>query len=293
MTQEELQNWIICAALYWKNTGDNAWLGKNHEMFKNVLKSMEIRDDLDPAKRDGITSYVSNRNELSGEITTYDAMDKSLRVPIDSLYITGKSFACYSMLKPVFAQLGEPELAKEAQAAETYTAKGLLSHWDEAKQMFPATFNGQGASAIIPAIEGLAYPYAMGLKDEVALDGPNAELIQHLKTHLTTILVPGVCIDSQTGAWNLSSSSSTTWQSKVYLNQFIAENILGVKSPATGINADCAHYAYQVLGAPAVCYTDQFYTNTHIAYGCRHYPRGVTSALWWLWPLDTTAEIKP
>ena len=57
-----------------------------------------------------------------------------------------------------------------------------------------------------------------------------------------------------------------------------------MKNAATGHDADAAHYAYEVLGAPAVCWTDQIYTRSHIAYGCRHYPRGVTSALWWLWP---------
>jgi hypothetical protein len=286
MTQEELQNWIICAALYWKTTGDNAWLEQNKDVFKRALKSMQLRDDLDPSKRDGITTYVSNVGQRTGEITTYDAMDASLQHPIDSLYIAVKSFACYTMLKPVFVQLGEMSWADEAHKAEVYTAKGILSHWDDAHRCFPALFAGKSDSVIIPAIEGLAYPYAMGLTREVAPDGPNAELISRLKIHLNTILVPGVCIDAQTGAWNLSSTSSTTWQSKVYLNQFVAENILGVKNDATGRNADAAQYAYQVLGAPAVCWTDQIYTGSHIAFGCRHYPRGVTSALWWLWPLS-------
>ncbi len=284
MTQEELQNWIVCAALYWKTTGDNAWLEQNRDTLKQVLRSMQERDDSDPAKRDGITTYISNYGVHAGEITTYDAMDKSLRVPQNSLYTTVRSFACYAMLGPVFQQLGDSAAAKEANDAEVYTAKGLNAHWNESTQSFPASFDGKSTSSIIPAIEGLAYPYAMGLTKDVALDGPNAELIKHLKTHLSTILVPGVCIDSETGAWNLSSSSSTTWVSKVYLNQYVAENILGVKNVTTGANADSAHFAYEVLGAPAVCWSDQFYTSSHVAYGCRHYPRGVTSALWWLWP---------
>jgi hypothetical protein len=176
-------------------------------------------------------------------------------------------------------------LAQEVQRAEAYTAKGILSHWDETRHFFPATFDGKSDSAIIPAIEGLAYPYAMGLTNDLSFDGPNAELMQNLKAHLNTILVPGVCLDAQTAAWNLSSTSSTTWLSKVYLNQFVAENILGFKTDATGHSADSAHFAYEVLGAPAVGWTDQIYTSSHVAYGCRHYPRGVTSALWWLWPL--------
>ena len=61
---------------------------------------MQLRDDIDPAKRDGITTYVSNFGNRSREITTYDAMDASLQHPNDSLYIAVKSFACYTMLLP-------------------------------------------------------------------------------------------------------------------------------------------------------------------------------------------------
>jgi hypothetical protein len=284
MTQEELQNWILCACLYWKSTGDNDWLEQNKDTFARCLQSMQVRDDVYPAKRDGITTYVSNVGERNGEITTYDAMDAALQHPRNSLYIAGKSFACYTMLSPIFKQLGDANLQSEAQQAEAYTARGILSHWDDEHQCFPSLFDGSSASRVIPAVEGLVYPYAMGLEKEVALDGPNADLIGHLRTHINTVLVPGVCIDSKTGAWNLSSLGHNTWQSKVYLNQFVVENILGIKNDATGRNADAAQYAYQVEGAPAVCWTDQFFTSSHTAYGCRHYPRGVTSALWWLWP---------
>jgi hypothetical protein len=290
MTQEELQNWIICAALYWKTTGDNAWLAGKKDILNQALTSMQRRDDIDPAKRDGITSYSSNYHDRTKEITTYDAMDASLQHPIDSLYITGKSFASYAMMQPLFKQLAEPDLARQAKDAESYTVKGLLAHWDAAQKSFPALFGGTDAkSSIIPAVEGLAYPYAMGLTDDVSLTGPNAELMNDYKTHLQTILVPGVCVDAETGAWNLSSSSKTTWVSKIYLNQYVTENVLGLKNDTTGKTADEANYAYEVLGAPAVGWTDQFYTSTHLAYGCRHYPRGVTSALWWLWPLHSAA----
>ena len=158
MTQEELQNWIICSSLYWKVTGDNAWLEQNKATFKLALESMQRRDDVDPAKRDGITTYISNLGPKSGEITTYDAMDASLRSPSDSLYIAVKSFSCYAMLQPVFRQLGEDSAAQQAQAAEAYTAKGILSHWDEQRHSFPASFDAHPHSSIIAAIEGLAYP---------------------------------------------------------------------------------------------------------------------------------------
>ena len=83
-----------------------------------------------------MTTYVSNFKDRTGEITTYDAMDQSLQTPQNSLYIAVKSFACYLMLKPVFLQLGEAELAGEAQDAVLYTSKGILSHWDDTPTLF-------------------------------------------------------------------------------------------------------------------------------------------------------------
>ena len=122
------------------------------------------------------TSPMSGQR--SGEITTYDAMDASLQHPIDSLYIAGKSFACYTMLEPVFAAAWRARAgAAGAKRRRRTRPRASLSHWDPAtKSCFPALFDGESTSSIIPAVEGLSYLYAMGLTDEIALDGPNADL---------------------------------------------------------------------------------------------------------------------
>lgn len=216
MTQEELQNWILCAALYWKKTGDNQWLARNSGTLHEDFQSMQLRDDIDPKKRDGITTYISNVGERGGEITTYDSMDRSLREPQNNLYIAVKSFAVYSVLQDVFHALGDEEEAHEARRATAYTAKAIESHWDSKRKMFPATFDAKTNTAIIPAIEGLVYPFAMGRKDDVSAHGPYGLLIQRLRQHAESVLKPGVCIDGETGGWNLSSSSGTTWVSKVF-----------------------------------------------------------------------------
>ncbi len=283
MTQEELQNWLICAALYWHATQDDAWLRSRRDALTRGFASMLERDDIDPAKRDGITSYRSVLDKMKhSEITTYDAMDHSLQQAVDSLYITVKSFATYLVLEPAFRGLGDTGLADECLAAATRTEHGLLAHWDDAAKCFPATFDGPTSSRIIPAIEGLIYPFEMGERNAVSLDGPHGALIRRLRQHMETILVSGVCLDSRTGGWILSNTSNTTWQSKVYLNQFITEKILGITDDRVEGRPDRAHYSYQVLGSPAVCWTCQIFTKELTAFGCRHYPRGVTSALWWL-----------
>ncbi len=282
MTQEELQNWILCAGLYWRATSDHAWLAAQRDTLIKCLRSMQVRDDVDPAKRDGITSMVSVTGRRDHDITTYDAMDASLQQVHDSLYIAVKSFAAYLALEAMFREEGSAGLAEEARSAAAKTAGSIVSHWDTRKRIFPALFDGKSESRILPAIEGLIYPYMMGLRREVALDGPYGELIRDLKAHMQTVLVPGVCIDPKTGGWWLSSTSQTTWQSKVYLAQFIAEEILGISDARTRGAPDVAHVSYQVLGAPAVGWSYQIRHSDGTAYGGRHYPRGVTSSLWWL-----------
>ena len=282
MTQEELQNWILGAGLYWKATLDTTWLADKRETLTRCFRSMQIRDDVHSAKRDGITSMLSVTGKRDRDITTYDAMDASLQQVNDSMYIAVKSFASYLALEAMFQQLNEPALAAESRAAALKTAAGISSHWDPRTRTFPALFDGKSQSMIVPAVEGLVYPFMMGLREQVSLSGPYGELIRRLKAHLDAVLTPGVCLDPKTGGWWLSSTSQTTWQSKVYLAQFIAEEILGIRDSRTSGKPDVAQVSYQLLGAPAVGWSDQIRHSDGTAYGGRHYPRGVTSALWWL-----------
>ena len=112
MTQEELQNWILSAGLYWKKTGDTAWLKGKQRELEQCLASMLVRDDIDLAKRDGITTYATTatappKAAKGGEITTYDSLDLSLKVPQNSMYIATKSFGSYLALEAMFARLGD------------------------------------------------------------------------------------------------------------------------------------------------------------------------------------------
>ncbi len=282
MTQEELQNWILAAGLYRTTTGDQPWLQQNRKALVDCLRSMQVRDDVKPKMRDGITTMLSVHGNRDHDITTYDAMDESLNQVNDSLYIAVKSFASYLALEKMFQLLGEPSLAQESGRAAQATADSVVRHWNPEQQYFPAIFDGKSSSRILPAIEGLVYPYEMGLRNEVSVKGPYGKLIVLLRKHVNTVLAPGLCLDPKTGGWWLSSTSQTTWQSKVYLAQYITEQILQLRDSRTSGKADIAHVSYQVLGAPAVGWSDQIRHSDGTAYGGRHYPRGVTSALWWL-----------
>ena len=282
MSQEELQNWILCAGLYWKNTGDDAWLMGKKPVLDQCLQSMQLRDHVDPAKRDGITTYTTFLPGGKGrETTTYDSLDQSLNSPVDSIYIATRSFGCYLLLEALFRHLEDQDNAHISQAAAALTAKTISSHFDGATNSFPARFGGQFDARVIPAVEGLAYPYVMGLRDAVSPVGPYGEFIKLMRIHMESILKPGICIDATSGGWKMSSTTVNTWESKIYLGQFVTEEVLGLKDDRTRGKVDGVHYAIQVLGNYTTAWTDQINSDIGDCHnGSRHYPRGVTAHLW-------------
>lgn len=286
MSQEELQNWILCAGMYWKKTGDARWLAKRRTVLEQCLASMLVRDDVEPEKRDGLTTYVSAATAppkavRQGEITTYDSLDVSLRLPANSGYIAGKSFACYLALEAIFSHFGDIGRAETCRAQAGRVAATVSRHFDPATKSFPARFGGESDARVIPAVEGLVYPYYMGLKQAVSPDGPYAAFIDLLRQHMDSVLKPGICIDAASGAWKMSSSTTNTWESKIYLGQFVTERILGLKDGRTHGDVDRIHYEIQVLGNPVTAWTDQIQSDIGATRGgSRHYPRGVTAFLW-------------
>lgn len=137
MGQEQLQNWILCAGVYWRASGDNAWIKANEALLKKCLASMEMRDDVDPEKRDGITTNINVREKTgthnsSREITTYDSLDASLKQPNLSARTTVRSWACYLALEAMFRQLGDGDdaaacndLAHKCAATDRRSRPGL------------------------------------------------------------------------------------------------------------------------------------------------------------------------
>lgn len=277
MTQEELQNWIICAAGYYSKTRDHEWLLNNKKTITECLKSMLNRDHPDSTLRDGITDFITTMGD--DEITTYDALDEALKQTRQNLYIAVKSWATYLMLNLMFKQLDMPIEAAMAYRSAQLTAYQVSKNFDHNSKSFPAIFDGQNQSKIIPAIEGLVYPYRVGMINETSVNGPFSDFIGLLTEHINSVLKPGICIDQESYGWKLSQTSYNTWQSKVYLCQFVTENILNVDYDIK--KTDAVHSSFQVLGAGKVAWSDQLNSRNGKAIGSKHYPRGVTSALWW------------
>ncbi len=160
MGQEELQNWILSAGLYWSHSGDRAWLGSSAAILQACLDSMLVRDNPNADARDGITKDINERGGAP-EITTFDDLGASLRASRYSGRLAVRNWACYLALEAMFGQLGDStdELTCQTMAATAaQTIAGLWTNYQGTLGYIPALLDGSDRSAIIPMVEGLAYP---------------------------------------------------------------------------------------------------------------------------------------
>lgn len=277
MTYEQLVNWVLCASTYVEQTGDEQWLNNNLDIFVRCFESMLNRDDPEADKRDGIMGLDSSRVMGGAEITTYDSLDVSLGQARNNIYLAGKTWASYVALEKLFRENGLTEKSKQAGQQAEKCATTIVSHVTP-EGYIPAVIKEGNDSKIIPAIEGLIFPYYTNNQDALDPNGRFGAYIQVLKTHLKTVLTEGVCL-FEDGGWKISSTSNNSWLSKVYLCQFIAREILRLEWDEKGAKADAAHVAWLTHPTLSVwSWSDQIISGE--ISGSKYYPRGVTSILW-------------
>lgn len=277
MTHEQLVNWILCASVYGKGSNDKAWITRNLPVFKKCLTSMLNRDNPNKAERSGIMALDSSRTGTGAEITTYDSLDESLGQARNNVYIAVKGWAAYLAMGDVFSSNGMQKEAGVCAEQAGKAASTICSHLTE-EGYIPAVMGEDCDSRIIPAIEGLVFPYVLGMKDALDVEGTYGDLICVLGKHLKTVLKKGICLYDD-GGWKLSSSADNSWLSKIYLCQFVAREILGFRSKATRETADRAHANWlRKEENLRFAWSDQM--RSGVAHGSKYYPRGVTSILW-------------
>lgn len=276
MTHEQLVNWVLSAGIYVQQTGDITWLQTQLPTLKDCFESMLNRDHPNPAERNGVMGLDSTRVMGGAEITTYDSLDTSLGQARNNLYLATKSWAAYVGLEKLFLESDEKELSTLAGEQAMKCAKTIVSYQTDGGYI-PAILGENNDSRIIPAIEGLVFPYYMDCQQALDFHGPYGFLLQALKTHLETVLVQGTCIFPD-GGWKISSTSDNSWLSKIYLCQFVGRQILRSQS-AYSAKADAAHVQWLTHPTLSVwSWSDQIMRGEII--GSRYYPRGVTSILW-------------
>ena len=274
MSYEETINWMLSACLYIHQTNDKKWASRYGKVLKDGLLSLSNRDQ----NGDGIMDCDSSRCEDGSEITTYDSLDVSLGQARNNLYLAVKAWGAFVSLACFFKTTKDTASQVLANEMAEKIAKTVSSYYLEDEGYIPAVFEGGNRSMIIPAIEGLIYPYFTGAPEQVALEGVNKEFLALLRKHLLTVLKPGRCIDDVSGGWKLSSTSRNTWLSKIFLNQFVAEQILHVTGDL--VHRDKEHASHLFSGNSFFAMTDQVDASTGKDLGSRLYPRLVTSILW-------------
>lgn len=274
MTHEQLVNWVLCAAVYVEKTKDVDWLRRNGKVLEDCLVSMLNRDHPDPAQRDGVMSLDSTRTMGGAEITTYDSLDESLGQSRNNIYLAGKCWAAYVCMEKLFRQLGLEDQAATAGSQAEKCAATVAGHLTE-QGYIPAVIGEGNNSRIIPAIEGLVFPYLAGCTEALERGGRFGAYLEALHTHLRNVLTEGVC-KFPDGGWKLSSTSNNSWLSKIYLCQFIAREIMGLPKDEA---ADRAHVGWLLQEKSAYwSWSDQMLSG--VAKGSKYYPRGATSILW-------------
>jgi xylan 1,4-beta-xylosidase len=277
MSHEQLVNWLLCAGVYFAKTHDENWLSGRMNTVEACFLSMLNRDHPDPARRTGIMKLDSSRAASKAEITTYDSLDASLGQARNNLYLAVKCWAAYVFLEFVFLREGKSEWAQQAAQQASRCAQTLLSHVKEDGHI-PAVIDENNDSRIIPAIEGLVFPLYTGSPEALNPSGRFGALVKALKKHFETIMVRDVCLFDD-GGWKLSSTSTNSWLSKIYLCQFVARKVLGVPWTEKARRSDAAHVAWlQDPGNAYYSWSDQMHAG--VAKGSLYYPRGVTSVLW-------------
>ncbi|AKS39172.1 beta-xylosidase [Anoxybacillus gonensis] len=277
MTHEQLVNWVLCAAVYIEQTKDWAWRDKRLDILEQCLESMVRRDHPDREKRNGIMELDSTRTMGGAEITTYDSLDVSLGQARNNLYLAGKCWAAYVALEKLFSDVGNEELAVLAGEQAEKCAATIVSYVTD-QGYIPAVMGEGNDSKIIPAIEGLVFPYFTNCHEALKEDGRFGKYIQALRNHLRYVLQEGICLFPD-GGWKISSTSNNSWLSKIYLCQFIARHILGWEWDEQGKRADAAHVAWLTHPTLSIwSWSDQIIAGE--ISGSKYYPRGVTSILW-------------
>lgn len=277
MAHEELTNWLFCALVYAQHNASRTWAKKHLKVFRAILKSLLNRDHPDPAQRDGIMSVDTSRCSGGAEITTYDSLDISLGQARNNVYLAVKTWGCYLGLVRFFTQLGDKKSASIAHQQAELAAKAIAASAD-AQGRLPAVLNEDVLSRILPAVEGLIIPYSLGLHDAIREEGPYGNLISALKKHFRACLQVGVCLFPG-GAWKISSTSDNSWLSKIYLLQFIAENILNCVEKEQMALADEQHLGWLLDETNSYwAWSDQVVSG--VVRASKYYPRGVTAVLW-------------
>ena len=171
--------------------------------------------------------------------------------------------------------LGEKSQARKAHNQAVLCAGTVTASYDEKTGRLPAIISEGNNTALIPVAEGLIYLYLCGDTERLK---EFSELTGIYRKHLSNVLKKGICLFDGNG-WKLSQSNTNSWMSKIFINQFVAKNILGVNISHCDGDSDREHARWRADGCKESPCVDQIFEGETDTSGF-HYPRGVASHIW-------------
>jgi hypothetical protein len=226
MSTESLLNGVYLLTSYALVADDTPWAKTRLPFARDLLLSMEQRDDAVAEKRTGILKRESAK-AAGGEVTAYAGCGAAMaRVP-GNLALAVKTFCATLMLTTYFQGNNDLHSADYSYAFAQKTAAALVAAFDEATGTLPANLLEASTTSerVIAALEPLAVPTYLGLTSTLAEYFP--ELFEVLKRHALACLKSG-CVDAATGGLRLSSGSSTVLPAKVVAVMYVLERLFGI-----------------------------------------------------------------
>jgi hypothetical protein len=227
MSTESLLNGVYLLTSYALVADDTPWSKTRLPFARDLLTSMENRDDTDPQKRTGILKAEAAQAGDGAEVTAYLGCGAALeRVP-GNLILAVKTFCASLMLTTYFQGNNDLHSADYSYAFAQKTATALVAALNQNTGLLPANLldGGMSMEAVIAALEPLAVPTYLGLTSTLAEYFP--ELFEALKRHALSCLKDG-CIDAATGALRLTTATGVVIPAKVVSVLYVLERLFGV-----------------------------------------------------------------
>ncbi len=276
MTTEELLNGIYCIGGYAIKTKDIDWIKKRKDKISDLMTSLENRDDYLPQRRNGIIKGISDKcGDNCIESTTYDALDHALMSSVGNIYIAVKTLGSLIIMEELATLVEDANLKARASAMLKKLEKSFALFKRPNSNALFANVLEKSENKVIAAIEPLAVIKYLG----VHLEEKIPHVKQLLLKHVQECLVDGQSICSVTGGLKLSSTSNTTWVSKVILCLHILENEFNYNLSDID-NLLQQTYIWCTDCAAEQTVSDQVFVQIPKVIGGLYYPRIITSAFW-------------
>lgn len=240
-----------------------------------VMESLERRDHVDPARRDGLLKARSSRCGESGqEINSYDSLGHYLTPARGSAYLAVKTWvACLALAR---IQPGSP-LAERARAMADRTSATLLRAFDVKTGLLPGNLDTPSDERVLVSIESLGTATVLGIEEDFAR---YPELIAALRRHALACLQPGFCLRETPAGPTLllASASPNAWPSKLALCLLACRRHLGIDGETEGLDlAERLRVMFQDIPSSATL-SDQIDGMAGKVLGGSYYPRMVSLA---------------